>query len=70
MPIEENLEFKPVRIAVLTISDSRSAAEDRSGDKLEELLTRAASAMQRDKHRRKTILTVANSPISTIGALR
>jgi diguanylate cyclase (GGDEF)-like protein len=40
------------------------------GETTEELLTRAASAMQRDKHRRKTILTVANSPISTIGALR
>lgn len=41
MPIDESLAFKPVRIAVLTISDSRSAAEDRSGDKLVELLTGA-----------------------------
>ena len=41
MPIDESLTFKPVRIALLTISDSRSAAEDRSGDKLEELLTAA-----------------------------
>ena len=41
MPIDDNLAFKPVRIALLTISDSRSAAEDRSGDKLEELLTGA-----------------------------
>ncbi|KTE15480.1 molybdenum cofactor biosynthesis protein B [Sphingopyxis sp. H115] len=41
MPIDESLTFKPVRIALLTISDSRSAAEDRSGDKLEELLTGA-----------------------------
>ena len=41
MPIDESLPFKPVRIAILTISDSRSAAEDRSGDKLEELLTGA-----------------------------
>lgn len=41
MPIDESLIFKPVRIAVLTISDSRSAAEDRSGDKLEQLLTGA-----------------------------
>lgn len=41
MPIDPGLPFKPVRIALLTISDSRSAAEDRSGDKLEELLTAA-----------------------------
>ena len=39
MAIDESLTFKPVRIAILTISDSRSAADDRSGDKLEELLT-------------------------------
>jgi diguanylate cyclase (GGDEF)-like protein len=39
------------------------------GETTEELLTAAASTMQRDKHRRKTMLTVANSPINTIGAL-
>ena len=41
MPIDESLPFRPVRIAILTISDSRSADDDRSGDKLEELLTAA-----------------------------
>ena len=41
MPIDESLPFRPVRIAVLTVSDSRSAADDKSGDKLEELLTAA-----------------------------
>ena len=41
MPIDDSLPFKPVRIALLTVSDSRSADDDRSGDKLEELLTRA-----------------------------
>ena len=41
MPIDETLEFRPVRIAILTISDSRSEADDRSGDKLVELLTDA-----------------------------
>src|SRR3546814_8638611 len=41
MRMEERLQFKPVRIAILTISDSRSATEDRSGDKLEDLLTGA-----------------------------
>ena len=39
------------------------------GETTEELLTSSASAMQRDKHRRKTILTVAGSPIGAIGAL-
>ncbi len=41
MPIDPALPFKPVRIAVLTISDSRSASDDRSGDRLEQLLTEA-----------------------------
>lgn len=41
MPIDENAAFLPVRIAVLTISDSRSLAEDRSGDALIDRLTGA-----------------------------
>ncbi|WP_411342330.1 molybdenum cofactor biosynthesis protein B [Sphingopyxis sp. J-6] len=45
MPIDETLEFRPVRIAVLTISDSRSEADDRSGDKLVELLTDAGHVL-------------------------
>ncbi|MFC2970401.1 molybdenum cofactor biosynthesis protein B [Acidimangrovimonas pyrenivorans] len=32
--IDESKDFIPVRIAVLTVSDSRSLAEDRSGDTL------------------------------------
>lgn len=32
--IDENMAFLPVRIAVLTVSDSRSLAEDRSGQVL------------------------------------
>jgi len=32
--IDESLEFIPVRIAVLTVSDTRGLAEDRSGDTL------------------------------------
>tara|TARA_R110001592_G_scaffold117933_1_gene320185 strand:+ start:284 stop:826 length:543 start_codon:yes stop_codon:yes gene_type:complete len=32
--IDESLEFIPVRIAVLTVSDTRSLADDRSGDVL------------------------------------
>ncbi|MEL6100159.1 MAG: molybdenum cofactor biosynthesis protein B [Pseudomonadota bacterium] len=32
--IDESLEFIPIRIAVLTVSDTRSLAEDKSGDTL------------------------------------
>lgn len=32
MGIDENLAFKPVRIALLTISDTRTLADDTSGD--------------------------------------
>ena len=40
------------------------------GETTEELLTAAASRMQRDKHSRKTLLTVASAHLSTIEALR
>ncbi|MCA0996195.1 molybdenum cofactor biosynthesis protein B [Alloyangia pacifica] len=39
--IDETREFIPVRIAVLTVSDTRSLAEDRSGDTLVARLTEA-----------------------------
>lgn len=32
VPIDESLPFRPVRIALLTVSDTRGAADDRSGD--------------------------------------
>ena len=41
MPIDESLAFIPVRIAVLTVSDSRSLTEDRSGDTLVERIESA-----------------------------
>lgn len=41
MPIDPARQFKPIRIAVLTISDSRSRAEDVSGDLLVERLINA-----------------------------
>jgi molybdenum cofactor biosynthesis protein B len=41
MPIDESVAFLPVRIAVLTVSDSRTAADDRSGDTLVDRLTDA-----------------------------
>lgn len=41
MPIDESAVFVPVRIAVLTVSDTRGLAEDRSGDTLVARLTGA-----------------------------
>ena len=39
--IDETKDFIPVRIAVLTVSDTRTLAEDKSGDTLVERLTEA-----------------------------
>ncbi len=39
------------------------------GETTEELLTEAAKNMQRDKHRRKSVLTLTNAPISAIETL-
>lgn len=36
MPIDTTRDFIPVRIAILTVSDSRTLAEDKSGDALAE----------------------------------
>ena len=41
MPIDESRPLIPVRIAVLTVSDTRGPAEDRSGDTLVERLLAA-----------------------------
>jgi molybdenum cofactor biosynthesis protein B len=43
--IDESRGFVPVRIAVLTVSDTRGLAEDRSGDTLVERLTAAGHAL-------------------------
>jgi molybdenum cofactor biosynthesis protein B len=43
--IDESLPFIPVRIAVLTVSDTRSLAEDRSGDTLVARLTGAGHVL-------------------------
>ncbi len=45
MPIDESRDFVPVRIAVLTVSDTRGLAEDRSGDTLVERLTGAGHVL-------------------------
>lgn len=41
MPIDDSIAFRPVRIAVLTVSDTRTLADDRSGDTLVDRLTGA-----------------------------
>lgn len=43
--IDESLDFIPVRIAVLTVSDTRSLAEDRSGDALVSLIEGAGHTL-------------------------
>ncbi len=43
--IDESKDFIPVRIAVLTVSDTRTLAEDRSGDTLVERLTAAGHVL-------------------------
>lgn len=45
MGIDDNREFVPVRIAVLTVSDTREIAEDRSGDVLVARLTDAGHVL-------------------------
>ena len=39
--IDESLEFIPVRVAVLTVSDSRTLEDDRSGDVLVSRIAKA-----------------------------
>lgn len=43
--IDETKDFIPVRIAILTVSDTRTLAEDRSGDTLVERLTGAGHVL-------------------------
>lgn len=45
MPINENRPFLAVSIAILTVSDTRTEADDRSGDTLVERLTAAGHAL-------------------------
>lgn len=60
MPIDETARFLPVRIAVLTISDTRGPAEDRSGDMLVARLTAAGHVLAaREIVRDDTALIVA-----------
>jgi len=43
--IDESYEFKPLRFATLTVSDTRDKATDKSGDALEEMIREAGHAL-------------------------
>ena len=43
--IDESFEFKPLRFATLTVSDTRDKATDKSGDALEEMIRAAGHAL-------------------------
>lgn len=45
MPIDETRTFQPVRIALLTVSDTRNLEQDSSGDILEQRLTDAGHVL-------------------------
>ena len=45
MSIDESLPFKPIRIAVMTVSDSRTLADDKSGTTLVERLEAAGHTL-------------------------
>jgi len=45
VPIDDSLKFLPVRIALLTISDSRSQQDDRSGDLLADRIVQAGHVL-------------------------
>ncbi len=45
MPIDHARDFIPLRIAVLTVSDTRTSADDRSGDALVDRLTAAGHSL-------------------------
>ena len=45
MPIDNSLEFVPINIAIITISDTRTKENDTSGDTLEGRITKAGHQM-------------------------
>ncbi|QMW22415.1 molybdenum cofactor biosynthesis protein B [Sandaracinobacteroides saxicola] len=58
MPLDLSRPFLPVRIAVLTVSDSRTLAEDRSGDTLVERLTAAGHVLADRRLLRDDLATI------------
>ena len=58
--IDQNRPFQPLRIAVLTVSDTRTAADDRSGDTLAERITAAGHEL--------TARTIVRDDLAAIAA--
>ena len=78
MPIDETLPFIPVSIAVLTVSDTRTLATDKSGDELVERIGQAGHqvtdrAIERDdagpieQHLRRWIIAPSIDVVITTG---
>src|SRR3546814_1863753 len=61
--IDDKLPFLPVNIAVLTITDTRTLADDRSGDRLVDMITR-------DGHPVDTRAHVTDDGDSIVAALK
>lgn len=59
MAIDETRTFKPVRIALLTVSDTRSAADDTSGDILAERITAAGHELATREISRDSVEQIA-----------
>jgi diguanylate cyclase (GGDEF)-like protein len=66
---EQKFSVRTGTVAHLGISIGVACFPD-DGETTEELLTAAARKMQSNKHSRKTVLTLANSPMSTSDAFR
>jgi len=60
MPIDESRTFLPVRIAVLTVSDTRGLAEDRSGDTLVARLTEAGHVLADRRIEKDDVATIVS----------
>ena len=67
MPIDESRIFLPVRIAVLTVSDTRGLAEDRSGDTLVARLTEAGHVLADRRIEKDDVETIVSRLHAWIG---
>ena len=67
MPIDESRTFLPVRIAVLTVSDTRGLAEDRSGDTLVARLTEAGHVLADRRIEKDDVETIVSRLHAWIG---
>ncbi len=60
MAVDQSRQFKPINIALLTISDSRTAADDTSGDILAERIKGAGHALVARAIERDDVSVIAN----------